>query len=429
MKTIHNPNPIKLNATEQKAIDQIKKNLLDLIFSKKWERYTKVNNALVFDETVMVTKFGEKPRPIRIIVKGRKKASNSHREVGFGFTNGVFSTWRDTNTGKITREQLEVDLNGHAYKNSFSKMYKQDPFRFFVEFTDFLATIRHELIHAKDPIKDAGYGTLSIDKRYGHLHYVNDPARVEIRSAMGEWDILFSEIENIIKNKDKDEYHKEVYEAIKEYLCDFQSYFPEVEDKAQALFDFLSSGLGSAFVPKDLAKRLKKYHEFWSISDQEAKKTARAYERALKTQWKLDYEEKFKVWRELESMRSNEFRRSKMPKKLTDNYRKAKNEANRIAKEKFRKKYPNVSLKKPKLKTKFTKKEFQNILDNRQKNYQEAIQTIYTLMKNKGLLDKSLCSDKKTASEIARERRAMVLLKREKIVINALLSRFEDINL
>ena len=441
LQLIQNPNPIKLNATEQKAMDQIAENLWKKIFSKSWANSSAmVNNVLIFDETVMLTKFGEKPRPLRINVRGRKKRYNKYRHNGFGFTGGrlvTTTTWQ----GKLVKEELEIDLNGYAKKDSFSKMYRNDPYQFFIDYTGFLTTIRHELIHAKDPLAVAGYGTGSIQKRYGHLQYVNDPARLEIRSAMGEWDILLSEIQNIIKNKDKDEYHRKVYTPIEYLLCMLQDDFAKAEDKAQALFKFLTTkefdgvplfGTGkiTPFVPKELGNRLKLYHDFWSVSDREAKKVTRAYERDLAKEWKKKHDEKMKIWKELQQMKKNEFTSSKMPKKLGENYKKAKDEANRIAKEKFRKKYPGVSLKKPQLKTKFTKKEFQNILDNRQRNYQEAIQTIYTLMKEKGFFDKSICGTETETEKklsLAREKRAMTLLKKDKVVLYSLMERFENL--
>ena len=63
------------------------------------------------------------------------------------------------------------------------------------------------------------------------------------------------------------------------------------EDKAEALFKFLTTkefdgvplfGTGkiTPFVPKELANRLKLYHDFWSLSDRDAKKvTIRLYEK------------------------------------------------------------------------------------------------------------------------------------------------------
>ena len=227
----------------------------------------------------------------------RSDTTNIQSE-GFGFTGGRVSTTMNYN-GDVIEQKLEVDLNGYAKKNSFSEMYREDPFRFFVDYVGFLSTIRHELIHAKDPLAIAQYGTSAISNRYGHMQYVNDPARLEIRSAMGEWDILLSEIQNIIKNKDKDKYHKEVYFPIKAYLCDFQKYFSKAEDKAQALFKFLTEGLGRAFVPKELANRLKLYHDFWSVSDGDAKKSIRLYEKAMKPTWKKVYDDKMILWLEL----------------------------------------------------------------------------------------------------------------------------------
>ena len=81
LQLIENPRPIKLNETEQRAMDQIVKNLREKIFSKRWANSSAmVNNAVIFDEEVMITKFGQEPYSLRINVRGRKKRYNKYTE-------------------------------------------------------------------------------------------------------------------------------------------------------------------------------------------------------------------------------------------------------------------------------------------------------------------------------------------------------------
>jgi hypothetical protein len=431
IQMIKNPNPIKLNADEQKALDTISEKLWKKIFSKAWVNSNKiVGNNVIFDEKVMITAFGQKPRLVRINVRGKKKRYNRNTWSGFGFTSGLIRTSTSRSTGEITRQEISINLNGYAEKYTFAELYKNDPFKFFIGYIGFLSTIRHEIIHAKDPVAQnaTGYGTSTVSKKFGHMHYVNDPARLEIRSHMGEWDLLFSEIQNIIKNKDKDDYHKEVYSHLKYLLCVFQHNFRNSDDKAKNLFTFLTPNNPNIkpFVPKELRNRLRLYYEFSSISDAEARKSAKLYEKALQESWSRIFEEKSREYKRIKAERDHT--REIIIHEIEKGRKKYKNRAELMNQVKILMKTEAPKLpSKPKLKTKFTQKEMKNILDNREKNYRESIQTIYTLMKQKGLLDKSLCSSEISLSDKAREKRAMTLLKRDKSVIYSLMKRFENL--
>ena len=94
--------------------------------------------------------------------------------------------------GDVIKEELEVDLNGYAKKNSFSEMYSNDPYQFFIDYTGFLSTIRHELIHAKDPLAIAQYGTNEIGSTSGitfDLSLSGSDVYLTANVASGSWDI------------------------------------------------------------------------------------------------------------------------------------------------------------------------------------------------------------------------------------------------
>ena len=99
----------------------------------------------------------------------------------------------------------------------------------------------------------------------------------------------------------------------------------------------------------------------------------------------------------------------------------------------MRKKHKNFTTRKPKRKTKFTKGEREKIYQKVRKNYFDMLSSIYTLFKNKGLLNPALYVDdvgqrrRKEKLTKLREKRSMTLLKREKIVINSLWDRFSSL--
>lgn len=108
-----------------------------------------------------------------------------------------------------------------------------------------------------------------------------------------------------------------------------------------------------------------------------------------------------------------------------------KDKAIRLGKEKFYAKYPDAPKKKPKLKTKLTKSDKERIFRVLRRNYTDMMNNIYSLFNKKGLLD--ICISEPTPQQQRiielQKKREHVLLKREKIIINALLSRFENMNL
>lgn len=418
---LHNPNPIKLNEQEQEAMDEIAKNLLDLIFGKwaKSKPSVSVGAATIFDKNVMFQTFGQKPRPIRVIVKGVKKTYNKFIDT-FGFTSGAIHTWPN---GK---QEININLNGYGLKKSFSDLYKNNPYVFFIEYIGFLSTIRHEFIHAKDPNASNRYGTGVVNKKFGYMHYINDPARLEMRSHLGEWDILLSEIQSLIANKDKNEYTRGVWTEIERVLCVLQHNFAIADDKAEALFKFLTmkKDLYTPFVPKVLAERLKLNHDFYNEPYDKVNKAITLYEDAKRAEWtdlfvKKDGQYK-KILRE----------RRRIEKVLIEDSKKVKEYKNRAelmdkVKEYMKTNAPTLP-KKPVKKVYFTREERQNILDNRKNNYPDMIQAIYTMFRDKGLLDPKLCDAKLTVRETVAEKRAGILPKRDKIVIYSLMNRFQN---
>ena len=418
---LHNPNPIKLNEQEQEAMDEIAKNLLDLIFGKwaKSKPTVSVGAATIFDENVMFQTFGQEPKPIRVIVKGKKKSYNQYAKT-FGFTSGAITTWEN---GK---QEIAINLNGYGLKKSFSDLYKSNPYVFFIEYIGFLSTIRHEFIHAKDPNASSRYGTSTVNKKFGYMHYINDPARLEMRSHLGEWDILLSEIQSLIANKDKNEYTRGVWTEVKLFLCRLHLNLAIADDKAEALFKFLTNEnrFFTSFVPKVLADRLKLNHDFYNEPYDKVNKAITLYEDAKRQEWKKLFTEKNEEYQRILKERQD------TEKILIRDLKKVKEYKNRAelmdkVKEYMKTNAPTLP-KKPVKKIYFTREERQNILDNRKNNYPDMIQAIYTMFRDKGLLDPKLCDAKLTVRETVAEKRAGILPKRDKIVIYSLMNRFQN---
>lgn len=430
MKTIHNPNPIKLNKEEQEVVDKALVHIESLMFGDWKDSSQNIGTEVLFREPIEIDYFrGKKDRIL--IIKGKNIArykDTDHFVVG-GFSDSV------------KKDTIEVFVNGFFEKKSFSKAHKEDPFDYWYNMTDLRLTIIHEIVHAKDPQISEMRLSGGIRQKYGTFQYINDPTRAEFLSFLSEWDELSSAIQEVVQNKDKNLYYQEVYKTLKFHLCkatrkDGRLDVIKITDmmiKGEMPLPFFGYILNMLKEMMDASKRkyvgAMKYYE----------KFAKYY------LWKRKYEKQKALWDLYTSTYKLDAIREVYQKQQGLSYRKYRNteaqyrelskenkdKAIRLGKEKFYAKYPDAPKKKPKLKTKLTKSDKERIFRVLRRNYTDMMNNIYSLFNKKGLLD--ICISEPTPQQQRiielQKKREHVLLKREKIIINALLSRFENMNL
>ena len=388
-----NPNPIKLNKDEQEVFDEAISHIENLIFGKWKTSRGKINTEILFDKEFKIDTFIKKGRKkrfetARLIIKGTKEASYKSSSL-FGKVTGLI-----TENHKGVDSFIQIFVNGFAPKKSFSEAYRLLPIDYWRSLTDLKITIRHELIHAKDPSLSVGTGDLLSE--YGWLHYVNDPARTEFQADMGEWDQLTTELQDIVKNKEKNDFYKEVYEWITESFCetvkkdgtlDFSKFIDEfLDDRFWMIIPINKDNLKSNKEMIDTSQgtfegALKKY-EYWASRDL----------------WAPKYEEQMNKW----WLKNRAFKKGKIAKRP----------------------------KKPKQKKKLSQSEKDQLFRKLQNNYTDMLSTIYSLFKKKGLLDICLDTnktDKKKRMDELRSKRDYSLLRLEKVVIRSLKDRFRSL--
>ena len=436
---IENPSPIKLSQNEQNLVKEILDKLESLMFGKWSKQKGAIGNTKIFEKMVPIKRYGkDKIQDIKIIVRGSKKKYNRYRPL-FGFTSGNFMIWRSPITGVTVKTHLEVHLNGWAKKNTFAQVKRDSPFQFWKSYLGFKSTIRHELIHAKDPEKfeKDRYGTSAVSSRYGFVGYINDPARIEFRAHLGEWDILTNELQDVVKNRNKNDYYRGIWNVLKQWFCTILSGTPKNRNR-----DFISelespNRPRDSPIPKSLAERLTLNKEFHDFPLSKMNSMIDFLEQAYKPRWKAYYEDK--VQKYLIDSLNRKIKRKELSKEISDEgkvsspskYTTRAKLMNEV-KKRMKKFFPKPLPKKPKLKTNFTKKERQNILDYRQNNYPDMVSAIYSLFKKKGLLNPSLCdisfgAEVQSKKKDIEDRRKLIFTVLQKSVIRSLSVRFESL--
>tara|TARA_R100000406_G_scaffold54598_2_gene37356 strand:+ start:1446 stop:2639 length:1194 start_codon:yes stop_codon:yes gene_type:complete len=390
---VENPNPIKLSHKEQEIYDEILDTLEGLMFGKWATQRGQVANTLIYEKDVIIDRAGTGPIPLTITVKGSKREHNKNKYL-FGFTYGELKTFRKTETHRVTRLHLFVYLNGWPKKKDFEWAKTFEPYSFWNSYLGFKNTLRHELTHAKDPTKKrigtqaiATGGTSAYSNEFGFGTYINDPKRAEFRSHLSEWDNLTSEIQFVYANRNLNEYYKDVWEKIRDSWCSRVLNHKGRKNFNKRFIRYMESGEG--FVPDQLARNLVHNKNFATVDDDEIESIIDFYEGQHKKYWEQVY------FAQLDKFRKEGGR-------------------------------------KPKPKTKFTKKERNRIRAYRKDNYTDMINAIYSLFSKKGLLDPSICISDDAQYERISDKKAAILMRsvhkpKNQMIIQALLQRFESL--
>ena len=438
IQMIKNPNPIKLTSDEQKAFDDIISELNYLIFGKWKKQKGQVGSKVILEKKVKIHRFNEDSRDVIIRIVGKRNRSQKWNKKVFGQNTGLYysQAYLDPMTGSILTGKklqrtywsggvgkpetlIEVHISGYVPKNEIFEKYTNDPYSYWLSLVSLKQTLRHEIIHAKDPDRlDSAYSTGDIYDKFKYVVYVNDPNRSEFRAHLAEWDQFTSEIEKVVLNRNENDFYRSVWSGIKDELCSII----ESKNRNDDFIEFLMNG---KLVPPISAFNLRENKKFVDASESKDRGAISYLESKMKQEvWDTKYNKKMLIYSSYLRFKRQESRKLRVQGFSWDE---AKKKAVAIAKEKFKEKYPDASFKKPKRKERFSPKELEKIRKRSRSNYTDLINAIFTMFKDKGLLDKSLCSETKTVSEIASEKRAMTLLKRDKIIIEALLLRFKDI--
>tara|TARA_R100000406_G_scaffold54598_2_gene37357 strand:+ start:2639 stop:3958 length:1320 start_codon:yes stop_codon:yes gene_type:complete len=430
-----NPNPIKLSPEDQAVFDEAIAHIEGLIFGEWKESGERIENDRLFSKDFVPSSphTGRTPkREQRFRIIGKKLSAYSDTEEWklFDPVSGVqgIEIYKDHRSGerydagprtwgdrRKSIMAIDVYVNGYAHKDSFARTYISDPLVYWNSMNSLKRVIRHELTHAKDP--NTSFGTSAIKRKYGYLVYVNDPNRTEFRAHLGEWDEFSKSVQEVMLNKDKNEYYKTLWSIIKPQLCSVI----KAKDKTKAFLSLLCGGDckssiwadpidENSIIPLSLRQKIKTNREWADTNFKKGGGAINRLEKALEDRWAAQYRHAMGEWYGLKEKLGKYKWKGLSTKQAQAQVRKDIGD-------------PNASFKKPVKKTKFTKKERRYIQENTRQNFVDMVDAIYRLFRKKGLLDKSLCSEGKSKSD----KRVDILMRsvqKDNMIIQALLPRF-----
>lgn len=364
MNLLNNPNPIQFSEDEQKHIDTITNDYIDILtkFAKSKAR-ANIGSKTIKEWNIPILRFGNKePTPYKVILKTTTKQDPHY----------FFSVWKGLHSP--SKKEITLWSSGNVKKSDVGKYFiaprnarlAQNEIEFF------LTTLLHEMAHAKDPIGKMGTSGLSqalkdkSEKVDGWTLYINDAERKEIRAHLVEWELF---IKNLAKRfrEPKDDWEK------KELSRDL--YYLLIKGDSETLDKFLTGEVSYLTIklPYPLQAKFNAYKDFAKLEDEALDKY-------------IDF---------------------------------------------FTKKYKKKYKKKP------SKKTINRWKKQRESNYTDMLDAIYGLFVKYGLTNpyqymlwrSSKKGRYKRLERIdqLREKRSMVLLKRDKIVIQSLMTRFENL--
>ena len=365
MNLLNNPNPIQFSEEEQKHIETITNDYIDILtkFAKSTAR-REIGSKKIKEWNIPILRFGNKePTPYKVILK-----TTTTKDPHY-----FFSVWK----GLHSPREKEITLwgSGNVYKDLVGKDFldskNEEIAQREIEF--FLTTLLHEMAHAKDPIGKMGTSGLSTalkDKSKnvsGWTLYINDAERSEIRAHLVEWELF-------IKNLAKRFREPKSYYDKKELPRDL--YYLLIRGDSETLDKFLTGK--ETYLAIELPRYLK---------------------------------EKFNAYKNF----------SKLEDEALDKYI-----------DFFTKKHKKKYKKKP------SKKTINRWKKQRESNYTDMLDAIYGLFVKYGLtnpyqyylwraLGKKGRYKRLERIDELREKRSMVLLKRDKSVIQSLMKRFENL--
>ncbi len=385
-----NPNPIRLNASEQEVFDEAVSHIENLIFGDWKTLKGQIGTKVLFEKELTIDAFKKKQKG-KLIIKGKKGRWNRGKEL-FGYVTGLQS---EENNVLL----IEVFVNGFAEKKSFYEAYENNPFDFWYSLTDLKVTMRHEFIHAKDPNLSIGTGTIL--RKYGWLHYVNDPARTEFQAHMAEWYQVTSEIQHVMKNNNKSEFYREVYGSLQRRLCKYRKEDDELDFHSLIEGFLKTDGHDSGLIPIKSYK-LTNNKEMIGSSRRKFIGALRNYEYwAHKQLWKPKYEAQMADW----WLKNRAFKKGKTAQRP----------------------------KKPKEKKKLTKSEKEQIFRKLKNNYTDMVSLIFSHFKKKGILDICKATHPKRDTSLSKRKdellskREYTILRSEKVIIRSLNHRFRSL--
>lgn len=262
MQELHllsNPNPIQFSEDEQKHIDIITNDYIDILTRMaKSKSRGDIGNKKIKEWNIPILRFGNKePTLYKVILKTTIEKDPHY----------LFSVWKGLRSAR--KKEITLWSSGNVNKADVGKGFvdpqnKKEAQR---EIEFFLTTLLHEMAHAKDPMGKMGTKDLKeklrdkSEKVSGSTFYINDAERSEIRAHLVEWELFIKNLAKRFREPEDDWDEKELPRDL---------YYLLIKGDSEKLDNFLTGKESylTIHLPHHLVSKFNAYKNFLTLEDE-----------------------------------------------------------------------------------------------------------------------------------------------------------------